>query len=162
MSVHGLLGLPNQHTHGQEEEEARKEDGEEDEQVDVWLVLMEHQVAECAILLGAAMEHHEEAGDLEVVDGIGESDDEAVLDITSNEENVRIPDGDESHKLGGVEFVDAVGFAVSISICVVDSFIGFKRFLGEVGGGAALTWSGLGSERREVSLVRSSHTAHII
>lgn len=43
--VQGLLGLPEQHTEREEEEEAGEKDGEEDKQVNVGLVLPEEEQA---------------------------------------------------------------------------------------------------------------------
>ena len=82
--VPALLGLPEQHTKSQEEEETREEDREEDKEVDVGLILPEEQQS-LSRAVGTGQHHQVEPSGLERVQLVGVGENQAVPDVADHQ-----------------------------------------------------------------------------
>ena len=86
-SVHRLLGLPNQHTESQKQEEAGEENGEEHKKIDMWLVLKEEKVTIGRLiqLITNSKHNNEEAHIIQVVLTTRQSYHQSICDVLNHQ-----------------------------------------------------------------------------
>lgn len=82
-NIQTLLELPNHDTHGEEEEETGKEDGEEDEQVDTCLILTKEDITIARV--SYSTHYNVQACTPEIIDALWNGEYKSVAEVVDNE-----------------------------------------------------------------------------